>query len=158
MAYTDFDGFLIATPANAVDIDTDINIGTINNVAMLKFPHKYIKEGSYSINPDQREELKVRRDDYTRDLYRITALGEKTAIDFTTRDNLHLKQIDEIQNFFLNHEVNAKERKIQLYFWNTATMTYDSGYFYRPNMDFPIKKIGKTDMTFGELKLEFVEY
>lgn len=158
MAYSDFDGWLIATPANANDISRDLGIVTLNGVKMQILPHKYIKENTYYITPDQREEVEAWRDDYTRELYRITATGRKSVFNFTTRDNLWLKQVDELQNFFLEHETNATERKITLYFWNTETMSYDHGDFYRPNMPFPIKKITRTNMQFGELKLDFVEY
>lgn len=158
MAATDFNGYLIATPANAVDIALGVNIVTLNGVTMLKFPHKYIKENSYSVTPDQREEVNTWRDDYSRTLYRITAPGKKSVFNFTTRDNLHLKQIEEIQNFFLQHESNALERKIQLYFWNMETMSYDNGYFYRPNMPFPIKSVKASDLIVGELQFDFVEY
>ena len=105
-----------------------------------------------------RKEIDAWRDDYSRDLYRITAAGKKSIFEFTTRDNLHLKQIDEIQKFFTTHETSAQERKIQLYFWNMDTMTYDNGFFYRPNMPFPIKGISNKDIRFGELKFEFAEY
>ena len=104
------------------------------------FPQQYIEMGSWSSNPDQREEIRAYRDDNTRALTRITAQGRKSIFSFATRNNLHLKDKIAIQKWFTEKEVNSTERKIQLTFWNEETNNYDTGYFYRPNMEFKINK------------------
>ena len=122
------------------------------------FPNQYIAYESWSSTPDQREELVAYRDDNTRDLVRVTAEGKKSIFSFNVRDGIHLAQKEEIQRFFTDAETDHTQRKVQLEFWNEETNSYDTGYFYRPNMPFPIKKITDNDIIYGELTLEFVEY
>lgn len=132
-----------------------------------RFPHEYIELGSYDCTPDQREEIKAERDDNTRKLIRVTAPGMKTAIHFKTRDNLTLAEKEAIRLFFYNHEAGEsgettdlahQQRKIPLTFWNDDTGDYDSGYFYRPNMKFPIKRIEGNNIIYGALEIDLIEY
>lgn len=122
------------------------------------FPHKYIQLASWNTTPNQREEIKAYRDDNTRNLTRVTAAGRKTAIQFKTRPHLHLAEKEEIQNFFYNHETDHDERKIQLTFWNDESNTYETGYFYRPNMQFVIEQISDADIVYAEFTFDLVEY
>lgn len=122
------------------------------------FPQQYIEMGSWSSNPDQREEIRAYRDDNTRALTRITAQGRKSIFSFATRNNLHLKDKIAIQKWFTEKEVNSTERKIQLTFWNEETNDYDTGYFYRPNMEFKIKSIIGNDIIYDSMQFDFVEY
>ena len=122
------------------------------------FPHKYIEYSSWNSTPNQREEIKAYRDDNTRDLTRVTAAGRKTAIAFKTRDNLHLDEKIEIQEFFTSHETNADERKIPLTFWNDESNSYETGDFYRPNIKFTINKISGKDIVYGAVQIDLVEY
>lgn len=127
------------------------------------FPMKYINYESWNSTPKQREELKAYRDDNTRDLTRITAEGMKSVFAFETRANLHLDEKIAIQNFFTNAEVYSEahhQRKVQLTYWNDETNTYETGYFYRPDIQFPIRRIIQetNDIIYGSMKFDFVEY
>lgn len=136
------------------------SIGTDSegNTKYTPFPNKYIKYESWSSTPDQREELVAYRDDNSRDLTRVTASGKKSIFSFTTRDGIHLADKIAIQKFFTSAETDTEQRKIQLQFWNEETNDYDTGYFYRPNMAFPIKKITDDDIIYGEMTIDFIEY
>jgi hypothetical protein len=123
----------------------------------LIFPMKYIKEKSYSATPNQREELEAYRDDNTRNLTRVTADGMKSTFLFNTRP-LWLEDVIEIQKFFTDAEVDAKQRKIQLVYWNDETYSYKTGYFYRPNMDFKQLYATEKSIKYDSLELKFVEY
>lgn len=122
------------------------------------FPHNYIALESWSSTPDQREELKAYRDDNTRNLTRVTAAGKKSVFSFETRDKLNLADKMAIQKFFTDAESDHDQRKIQLQFWNEETNSYDTGYFYRPNMNFSIYRITEDDIIYKSLKFEFIEY
>lgn len=122
------------------------------------FPHEYMQLESWDSTPNQREEIKAYRDDNTRNLTRVTAAGKKSGFSFKLRPRLHLEDKIAIQQFFTDVEVNADERKIELTYWNDESNMYKTGYFYRPNMNFPIIKITDNDIIYGELTLEFVEY
>lgn len=122
------------------------------------FPHQYIVADSFSSTPNQREELKAYRDDNTRNLTRVTAYGKKSVFSFTTRDNLHLKDIEAIQNFFNTNEEDAAQRKISLEYWDDELLTYKTGTFYRPNLAFPKRRITSNDIIYKAITLEFIEY
>ena len=122
------------------------------------FPHRYIKLDSYSTTPNIREEVKAYRDDYSRDLYRITATGTKSKISFETSDNLTLQDAYNIQNFFYAGEDIHLERKISITFWNMEYFRYDTAYFYRPDIEFKVRDIEDGDMTVRSLTITLVEY
>ena len=122
------------------------------------FPNEYIQWNSWQATPDQREELIAYRDDNSRDLHRVTADGMKSTFSFNTRTNIQLAQKDAILKFFKDNEVDSKQRKIKLEFWNDDTSSYDVGYFYRPNMPFKIIKLSNDNIWYDSLTLEFIEY
>lgn len=129
-----------------------------NTGVTTPFNNKFIQYGTWSSNPNQREEIKAYRDENTRNLTRITASGKKSVFSFKTRKHLHLSEKIAIQNFFKGHELSASERKIRLKFWDDENNEYKIGEFYRPNMPFPIEKITENDIIYGELEFNFVEY
>lgn len=116
-----------------------------------------MERGSYSTTPNQREEVKAVRDDYTRDLTRITAPGTKTRIEFMTLP-CELKTKMAIQAFFTNAEVDALQRKIQLEYYNEETNTYKTSYFYRDDITFNVKKATDTDIEYEGFRIVLVEY
>ena len=126
--------------------------------AATAFPDRFIQEGTWDSNPDQREELKAYREDNSRNLTRITAAGKKSTFSFETREGIHLEDKIAIQKYFTDNESDATQRKINLTFWNDETNSYDTGDFYRPNMPFKIKLYTDDDIIYDSLKLEFVEY
>ena len=136
-----FKGYLI----RAIDTDTILD-GT------------YIVASSWKATPNQREEIKAWRDENSRDLFRITAEGEKSVFQFDTIDGMNLEQKIAFQKFFTDAETNAKERKIHLEYWNDEDNAYKTGYFYRPNMEFTIQDYTAEDITYSSMSFEFVEY
>lgn len=143
-----FSGYLIkATKTNAV------------------FPHEYINAESYEVTPNQREELKAYRDENSRDLYRVTASGKKSRIDFSLWPGLHVADLEAVSAFFYNGEAQESDpttahaqRKIQITFWDTENQTYKTGTFYRPNTKYPIAQITNSDVTYGEITISLIEY
>lgn len=121
-------------------------------------PEKYIAVESWDSTPNQREEIKAWRDENTRNLFRVTAKGKKTSFQFSTIDGLHLADKIEFQKFFTSAESNADERKINLEYWNDEKNKYDTGDFYRPNMNFPIQEHTADDIIYKAMTFEFVEY
>lgn len=122
------------------------------------FPDTYINWASYSSSPNHREEIKAYRDENTRDLTRITAAGKKTSIQFTTREKLHLDEKIAIQSFFTSAESDASQRRITLEFWNDEDNDYKTGEFYRPNLEFKMRKISDSDIIYEALTIDLVEY
>lgn len=121
------------------------------------FPMKYIAFETWESSPNQREEVKAYRDDFTRELFRITADGEMSTFSFTTRDNLHLDEKIEIQQFFYNAETSHKQRNIMLEYWNEEINNYETKLFYQPNPTFQVKRVTDTDIIYKERKIELIQ-
>lgn len=126
------------------------------------FPNQYIQFNTFKTTPNQREEIKAYRDDNTRDLTRITAEGKKSTFKHKTRKSLHLNDIIAIQQWFDGAEESTAEaheqRKVELEYWDNENFVYKSGYFYRPNLEFPIIRIEEDDIIYDDYELKFIEY
>lgn len=129
-------------------------------VGSLIFPHKYISLESYESTPNQREEVEAYRDDYTRDLTRVTADGMKSKITFSLLDGLTLEQKMEIQDFFNQSMVNEKERKVHITYWDDEKNAYKTSYFYYPDIAYQITRIDKENNTliYKSIKYTLIEY
>lgn len=123
-----------------------------------EFPLNYIAWESYDSTPNQREEIKAYRDENTRDLVRVTAKGKKTKIKFTTKQGLHLNDKKTIQKWFTDAESNHAQRKINLKYWNDEDNKYETGDFYRPDINFKIRKVEENDLIYEALDITLVEY
>lgn len=121
------------------------------------FPHEYMNYESWITTPNQREELEAYRDDYTRDLYRITSVGRKSVYSFETR-TLSLSEKQEVFLFFKNATVDSAQRKVHLEVWNDEDDTYHSAYFYIPDIEYTIRKISDDDIFYNEITIELIEY
>ena len=65
---------------------------------------------------------------------------------------------EEIIKFFTDNESDAQERKITLEYWNNETFEYLTSDFYRPDINFTIKKITENDIIYNEFEISLVEY
>lgn len=122
------------------------------------FPHQYINLESWNATPKQREEIKAYRDDNTRDLTRITAIGRKSKFTFNTRPNLHLADREAIKKWLDDNISDADQRKIRVTYWDDENCKYDGGEFYIPDITYTIKQISKDDIIYNEMKFTFIEY
>ena len=122
------------------------------------FPHKYINISTYKSTPNQREEIEAYRDDYTRNLTRVTADGMKTSIEFQTLDGITLEEKMEIQDFFKSCTVNEKERKVHITYWDDENNLYETSYFYLPDTPYTIDEIKDKTITYKSLTYKLVEY
>lgn len=136
-----FNGYLIKATASGTNFD-----------------NHWLTLDSYESTPNMREELVAYRDDYTRDLTRVTASGTKSQIKFTTKSNINYNTKVAIQNFFYNNEVDHLQRKIQLTYWNDEENNYKTSYFYRPDITFSIKRIDGNNIFYNALDITLVEY
>ena len=126
----------------------------------LIFPEKYISLESYESTPDQREEVEAYRDDYTRDLTRVTADGMKSKVEFSLLDGLTLEQKMEVQDFFNKSMVDEKERKVHIEYWDDEKNEYKPAYFYYPDIKYQIIRIDKEKNTliYKAIKYTLIEY
>lgn len=125
------------------------------------FNNSYIDFEGYDSTPNQREDIKAYRDENTRDLYRITAAGHKTKIQFKTRAGLNILQKADIQNFFRSSCTadEWKERKVQLTYWNDEDNEYYTSYFYIPDIKFTIHHLDSwNNPVYSALEVHLIEY
>lgn len=122
------------------------------------FPHNLIVYDSYTTLPNSREEIKAYRDDNTRDLTRITSEGHKSSFSFKTRKNLHLADIELMNDWFKTHIDLELERKINIEYWNMEELEYKTADFYVADIKYPIRQITDNDIIFDEFEVHFVEY
>lgn len=133
----------------------------IKNVTTNKeFDLHLIQFDSYKSTPNQREEIKAYRDENSRDLYRVTASGTKSKIEFTTMPHLTFAKKKKIQNFFRSglSSDDWHQRKVHLSFWNDEDNEYYTAYFYIPDISFSIEKIEKDGPVYQALDIHLVEY
>lgn len=119
-----------------------------------KFPNGYFAE--YSSTPDQRMDTDAERDD-NGNLQRTTLPTGKTSITFSTHI-LHLDEKINMQNIINSAIVNTAQRKCYVTYWNDETNSYDSGYFYIPDIEFSVMDAGKIDILYNPISVELIEY
>lgn len=119
-----------------------------------EFPNNYFAE--YSSTPDQRMDNDAERDD-NGSLQRSTLPTGKTSITFSTHI-LHLNEKINMQNIINSGIVNTVQRKCYVTYWNDETNSYDSGYFYIPDIEFSVMDASKTDIRYNPISIELIEY
>nr|DAX10516.1 MAG TPA: hypothetical protein [Bacteriophage sp.] len=119
-----------------------------------EFPNNYFAE--YSSTPDQRMDTDAERDD-NGNLQRTTLPTGKTSITFSTHI-LHLDEKINMQNIINSAIVNTAQRKCYVTYWNDETNSYDSGYFYIPDIEFSVMDADKTDIRYNPISIELIEY
>lgn len=119
-----------------------------------EFPNNYFAE--YSSTPDQRMDNDAERDD-NGSLQRSTLPTGKTSITFSTHI-LHLSEKINMQNIINSAIVNTAQRKCYVTYWNDETNSYDSGYFYIPDIEFSVTDASKTDIRYNPISIELIEY
>lgn len=118
---------------------------------------RWIVRKSYRSKPNQREEIEAYRDDYTRNLTRVTAPGLKSNIKFTlVRADLDTKIA--IQNFFNSVMVNKLQRKVHLTIWNDEDNEYQTGYYYLPDIEWTIEDADQDTIYYKETAIELQQY
>lgn len=125
----------------------------------VELPNSYLVwEGSTS-TPKQREEISACRDDFSRDLYRITADGMKTKQTFKFR-SLTDTELKALQNVMKNSLVSEKERKYSITYWDDESLQYESGDFYIPDITYTRKWIDekKNVLYYSEFEMSIIEY
>ena len=139
MAATDWQGFLL-------------KFGTV------EVPLSYIKMGDGNTQtPNQREEIKAERDDYTRKLTRVTADGRITKQAFQFRE-MSYKKIKALQNVMKQGLVHEKQRKYNVTYWNLEKMQYEAGDIYIPDIEYKIVRADENDLIIGEFTMTLIGY
>ena len=132
-------------------------IAYVKNNNVVPFPHEYIAWEEWESNDNQREYIKAYRDDNTRDITLVQAQGRKTALQFKLRNNLHLKDIRRIREWFQAGEVDHDIRSITIKYWDSDLLKYRTITCYQANPKFNIKKITDDDIIYKGKTVDLVE-
>lgn len=132
------------------------------NGYLIKFgdyalPNSFINE--YPSTPNQRIEKKAWRDN-NEYLNRVTSTNYKSTLKPKIR-SMSQDEFDLFISIMAHGLLNAVERKYQVKYWNTETMTYTTGEFYVPDLEFVIKHIADNEtgeMYYEEFSLEMIQY
>jgi hypothetical protein len=132
---------------------------------LLKFgdeilPNRYIALEGYTETPNQRIELEAKRDEYTQELIRTTSPFFKTKAVFNTVDNLEVADLQAIYTIMSDGLVNATQRKYSVTYWNSETLSYDTGYVYMSDIDFQYSHIDDTNnkLFYKSIRFAIIEY
>lgn len=126
----------------------------------VELPNSYIMmSDSNTQTPNQREEIKAYRDDYTRDLHRATATGHKTKMSFQFRA-LKDTELLALQRVMRNSLVSENERKYNVEYWNDEEMAYKTSDFYIPDITYTRSMVDEDNniLYYAPFTMTLVEY
>lgn len=132
--------------------------GYVLKFGSVAVPNSYLKlDDGNEQTPNQREEVKAVRDDYTRALSRVTADGQITKMSFVFRP-LNITQMRALRTVMANGLVNAKERKYQVTYWNDENLRYEKGNFYIPDITYKKGIIDSTGIMYKSFTMTLIGY
>lgn len=117
-------------------------------------PNRYLS--AFSSTPNQRTELSAYRDNNNL-LHRATSPNFKTKITFKTTP-LFIDEKITVQNIIAGGYTNYRERKAKVTYYNDETDTYDTGYFYIPDINFTIKYCSGKTILYEPVEITVIEY
>lgn len=139
MAATDWKGYLL-------------KFGTV------EVPLSYIKmDDGNEQTPNQREEIKAERDDYTRKLTRVTADGMITKQSFVFR-SMNIKERRALNTVMKKGLVDEKQRKYHVTYWNDENLRYEEGDVYIPDITYKRKEASDKTLIYHEFTMTLIGY
>lgn len=124
------------------------------------FPHHFILEDGWHASPSQRMEWDTYRNANGK-LIRDTV--EHTASKITLNIKpLRLEQkeyLDSIISLATLPESDRLERKVVVTYWNDEILSYVTGVFYMPDIEYNIKRISEDgEIIYKAFDMKFIEY
>lgn len=130
---------------------------------MLKFgtvevPLSYIKmDSGNEQTPNQREEIKAERDDYTRALTRVTADGMITKQSYVFR-RMSIKERRALKNVMKSGLVDEKQRRYNVTYWNDENLQYEQGDVYIPDITYKRAIVDDDGIIYEEFTMTLIGY
>jgi len=134
--------------------------GYLLKFGKVELPNSYLMMSeSNTSTPNQREEIKAYRDEYTRNLHRVTASGHKTKQTFRFK-SLTDEQLGSLKAVMANSLVSEKERKYHITYWNDEILDYKEGDFYIPDITYTRARIdeSRNRLYYAPFDMTIVEY
>jgi len=119
------------------------------------FPGTYILRDTWNTNPDQ-----IQDDDSFIDgdgvLDRDILPHTRSKIEFSTVPYLNLNEKMAMQEIL---PTSRTERiRVTAQYWNDDTNEYKTGYFYIPDINYPIYDTTDTDILYNSIRVALIEY
>jgi len=132
--------------------------GYLVKFGSVELPNSYLKMDSGNTStPNQREEIKAVRDDYSRKLTRVTANGQITKFSLVFRP-LTNKQLSALHNVMNNSLISEKERKYSVTYWDDEKLCYKRAPMYIPDITYERLMVGDDYVLYNSFTMEFIEY
>ena len=132
--------------------------GYLLKVGAEIFPLSFVFKESYEVTPNRRQDLNSTRN--ANGILQRNVLSHKpSTISLSTRpmDNTELANM---MSLITRNFVAENERKVQLTYYCPDINSYKTGYFYIPDITFPINLVDVENKTilYNSFTLEFIEY
>lgn len=122
----------------------------------IKFPMKYILQGTYKSTPNQRTEMKAYTNAQNK-LIRQTSPRYRSKVEFETPP-LFLDELEEIRTMINKAIINAVERKGIVKYFNEEDLRYKTMTCYMPDVEYTTKGELNGTLLYEPIRLAFIEY
>lgn len=130
--------------------------GTLLKLGNTVFPLKYVYKESYEITPNRVQDISPNRNANGL-LMRNPVEHTATTIQLTVKP-LWNKDLSEMMAIIRNNYVNEKEKKLLIEYYSPDIDDYKTGFFYVPDIKYPINLITENKIFYNSFTLEFIEY
>lgn len=122
------------------------------------FPMEYITASTYKIWPDQRQDVDSIIDS-NGELHRNVAEHTRSKIEFMMPP-VNDKDLARIWAIYEANWIIEIERKLRITYYHPESTTYKTGYFYLPNLEYPINtaSLSANTIEYGPIRYAFTEY
>lgn len=132
--------------------------GYIVKFGGVELPNSYLMMDSGQVStPNQREEIKAVRDDYTRKLKRVTATGKITNFSLVFKPLTNI-QMQALRNVMQNGLLDEAERKYDVTYWDDERLCYARAPMYIPDVTYERMIIKDNFIVYNSFTMEFIGY
>lgn len=130
--------------------------GYLIKFGSVKLPLSYmLKDSGNTQTPNQREEIEAWRDDWSRELYRVTSNGRISKFAIVIRP-LTDTQLLALKNVMASSLVDNAKREYEITYWNTESLQYEKGVFYIPDITYIIKYATESYIKYDKFTMTFI--
>lgn len=131
--------------------------GYLVKIGNIKLDYKYIQYDSYTVTPNQRQDLDSFRDNNGY-LHRTVLPHTATKIDFETPPMPESAKMA-LFGMLNSHYTNALERKLEIEYYSPDTSAYKTATVYMPDVDFKLRTVDdQGQLWYDSIRIAFIEY
>lgn len=132
--------------------------GYLLKVGADLFPLSFVFKESYEVTPNRRQDLNSTRN--ANGILQRTVLAHKPSTIKLTTKPMDNTELAEMMGLITSNFVVENERKVELTYYAPDIDGYKSGFFYIPDISFPINMVDLDNnrILYNSFDLEFIEY